>query len=147
MKVLSPRQNLTIAAVLEIAMEEHIVRKRGQSNTTLPSAPTIAARINVPPRYLEKTFQHLVKDKVLEGVRGPRGGYRLARPTEEISLLAIVAVVGALPGEAEDPSRQSPSVVKFVDPFVRKAAEAFEHELSKITIADLLAARPQQSEA
>ena len=146
MKVLSPHQNLTIAAVLEIAMEDIYVRKRGQSNTTLPSAPTIAARINVPPRYLEKTFQHLVKDKVLEGVRGPRGGYRLARPTEEISLLAIVAVVGALPGEAKT-SRQSPSVVKFVDPFVRKAAEAFEHELSKITIADLLAARPQQSEA
>jgi Rrf2 family protein len=147
MKVLSGRQNLTIAAVLEIAMHKHNVEKQELRNTALPNAATIAARINAPPRYLEKTFQHLVKDKVLEGVRGPRGGYRLARPTEEISLLKIAEVVDAMASEVEDLSRQSPAVVKFVDPFVRKAATAFEHELSKITIADLLAPGPQQAEA
>ena len=144
MKALSARQNLTIAAILEIAMHKHNVEKQGLSNTALPNAATIAARINAPPRYLEETFQRLVKAKIIDSVRGPGGGYRLSRPTEEISLLAIAAPVD---NEAEDLSRQSPAVVKFVDPFVRKAAAALEHELSKITIADLLASRPQQAEA
>ena len=143
MKVLSPRQNLAIAAVRQIAMEEHTVKKLELSKTGMPTAALIASRISRPPRYLEVTFQHLTKAKVVDGVRGPRGGYRLARPAEEISLLMIAEVVDAMASEAEDVSRQSKIVAEIVDPFVRQAAETFEYALSKITIADLLAAHVQ----
>ena len=36
----------------------------------------IATRQNIPRRYLEQVLQQLVREGVLSGVRGPRGGYR-----------------------------------------------------------------------
>src|SRR4051794_41954057 len=39
----------------------------------------IARRLGLPRRYLEQVLQQLVRAAVLKGVRGPRGGYRLAR--------------------------------------------------------------------
>src|SRR4051812_50078221 len=38
----------------------------------------IARRLGLPRRYLEQVLQQLVRAGVLKGVRGPRGGYRLA---------------------------------------------------------------------
>ena len=39
----------------------------------------ITKRQGIPQRYLEQVLQQLVREGVLKGVRGPRGGYRLAR--------------------------------------------------------------------
>lgn len=39
----------------------------------------ITRRQGIPPRFLEPVLQQLVRAGVLVGVRGPRGGYRLAR--------------------------------------------------------------------
>jgi Rrf2 family protein len=39
----------------------------------------ITRRQGIPKRYLEQVLQQLVRAGVLAGVRGPRGGYRLAR--------------------------------------------------------------------
>ena len=39
----------------------------------------IARRLVLPRRYLEQVLQQLVRAGVLKGVRGPKGGYRLAR--------------------------------------------------------------------
>ncbi len=61
--------------------------------------------------YLEQLFAHLRRRGLVEGVRGPGGGYRLARPPQEISMARIVAAVdgqGAAravpPGVAEQPA-------------------------------------------
>ncbi|MGB8183329.1 MAG: Rrf2 family transcriptional regulator [Stellaceae bacterium] len=62
----------------------------------------ITRRQGIPRRYLEQVLQQLVRAGVLSGVRGPRGGYRLARERRRISLGEIVRVVQALDG-AEDP--------------------------------------------
>ena len=53
----------------------------------------ITRRQGIPRRYLEQALQHLVRDKILIGVRGPRGGYRLARERRRISIGDIVRVV------------------------------------------------------
>ncbi|WP_337996439.1 Rrf2 family transcriptional regulator [Oleispirillum naphthae] len=58
----------------------------------------ITARQGIPRRYLEQTLQALVRANILIGVRGPRGGYRLARERRRISVGDIVRVVQA--GEA-----------------------------------------------
>ena len=53
----------------------------------------ITRRQGIPRRYLEQALQHLVREKILIGVRGPRGGYRLARERRRISIGDIVRVV------------------------------------------------------
>lgn len=43
--------------------------------------------------YLEQLFAKLRRHGLVEGVRGPGGGYRLARPTAQISIADIIAAV------------------------------------------------------
>ena len=58
----------------------------------------IAERQGIPRRYLEQVLQNLVHADILRGVRGPRGGYRLARERRRITLADIVEVVHAMEG-------------------------------------------------
>ena len=46
----------------------------------------ITEREGIPRRYLEPVLQELVREKILIGIRGPSGGYRLARERRRISL-------------------------------------------------------------
>ena len=43
--------------------------------------------------YLEQLFSRLRKGGLVEGVRGPGGGYRLSRPAKEISIAEIITAV------------------------------------------------------
>jgi Rrf2 family transcriptional regulator, iron-sulfur cluster assembly transcription factor len=56
----------------------------------------ITKRQGIPRRYLEPVLQQLVRAGVLSGVRGPRGGYRLARERRRITVGEIVRVVRSL---------------------------------------------------
>lgn len=58
----------------------------------------IADRQGIPRRYLEQVLQQLVHADVLRGVRGPRGGYRLAKERRRITLADIVTVVEEMEG-------------------------------------------------
>jgi Rrf2 family transcriptional regulator, iron-sulfur cluster assembly transcription factor len=53
----------------------------------------ITERQGIPRRSLEPVLQQLTRAGVLAGVRGPRGGYRLARERRRISVGDIVRVV------------------------------------------------------
>ncbi|MBF0284456.1 MAG: Rrf2 family transcriptional regulator [Magnetococcales bacterium] len=53
----------------------------------------VTNRQGVPQRYLEQVMQRLVKAGILKGIRGPRGGYMLARDRSKISVGAIARVV------------------------------------------------------
>jgi Rrf2 family iron-sulfur cluster assembly transcriptional regulator len=53
----------------------------------------IAARQAIPLSYLEQLFARLKRAGLVEGVRGPHGGYRLARPAEHVSVAAVIAAV------------------------------------------------------
>ena len=69
----------------------------------------ITARQGIPRRYLEPVLQELVRHKVLIGIRGPSGGYRLARERRRVSVGDIVRTVRELETVAdpiEAPSRQ-----------------------------------------
>jgi len=50
----------------------------------------LAAEIGVPTHYLAKVLATLARAGVLSASRGARGGYRLARPAERITLLEVV---------------------------------------------------------
>jgi len=62
----------------------------------------ITQREGILARYLEPVLQQLVREGILVGIRGPAGGYRLARPAEQISIGDIVRVVDGLEA-GEDP--------------------------------------------
>ena len=53
----------------------------------------IAKRQGIPKRYLEQTLQLLVKNKILIGARGPKGGYSLAKERRKIKLSDIIYCV------------------------------------------------------
>ena len=53
----------------------------------------IAKRQGIPKRYLEQTLQLLVKNKILIGARGPKGGYSLAKERRRIKLSDIIYCV------------------------------------------------------
>lgn len=60
------------------------------------SLTSIAARQDISPNYLEQLMAKLKKAELVESVRGVNGGYRLARPADEIS---VGDVLRALEGE------------------------------------------------
>ena len=61
----------------------------------------IARAREVPERYLLKLFRPLVSARVLHSLKGPNGGYRLARPAAQVTLLEVVeAVDGPVRGES-----------------------------------------------
>jgi Rrf2 family protein len=58
---------------------------------------TISQQQNVPKRFLEQILNDLKSAGIVQSRRGVAGGYRLARPPEEITLAAIVRhIEGAL---------------------------------------------------
>jgi len=78
---LSKKTLFAIEAVLDIAF--HAGSEPVQSRE-------ITRRQCIPKRYLEQALQQLVRDNILVGVRGPRGGYRLARERRRITVGDIV---------------------------------------------------------
>jgi Rrf2 family protein len=58
------------------------------------SVNTIADRQGLPPPYLEKLLIELRRAGIVDSVRGPQGGYRLAKPPSDISLGQILEAVG-----------------------------------------------------
>jgi Rrf2 family iron-sulfur cluster assembly transcriptional regulator len=53
----------------------------------------IGERQNIPARYLEQIFQRLRRAGLVQGKRGPGGGYTLSRGTTEITLRDVVEAV------------------------------------------------------
>jgi Rrf2 family protein len=53
----------------------------------------IAAEADIPSHFLAKILQDLARDGFLRSSKGPRGGFRLRQPPEEISMLAIVEAI------------------------------------------------------
>ena len=51
-----------------------------------------AARQQISEKYLESIVKDLVRGRLVEGTRGKGGGYRLARPAEEIGVLEVLSL-------------------------------------------------------
>lgn len=53
-------------------------------------AGELSRELDLPENYLSKTLHVLAREGVLDSIRGPGGGYRLASPPEEVSLLDVL---------------------------------------------------------
>ena len=64
-----------------------------QKDDGLLSATRIAAAMEIPPRFVGQVMGDLVEAGFVEARIGRGGGYRLCRPADQISILAIVEAV------------------------------------------------------
>ena len=64
-----------------------------QGPDRLVSLSEIAERQDISLAYLEQLFVKLRRAEIVDSVRGPGGGYRLARPVEQIRISEILAAV------------------------------------------------------
>ena len=115
-------------------------------NQSVVRIQTISQQQHIPKRFLEQILNDLKSAGVVESKRGVAGGYRLARPPEDISLATVIRhIEGALapvscvseqfyekcscPDEARCAIR---SVMK-------EARDAVVKVVEKLTVADLCA--------
>jgi Rrf2 family iron-sulfur cluster assembly transcriptional regulator len=92
------------------------------------SAQVIAEQQAIPSRYLEEIIGELRKAGFVVGKRGPRGGYRLARPAGEIAVSEVISVLSnsgsAHTGEPQD------EITRLVEHSVDQRIESAVGELS-----------------
>jgi Rrf2 family transcriptional regulator, iron-sulfur cluster assembly transcription factor len=125
MMLLCRRSMLALAAVADIALH---------ARPQPVAAKTLASRLDLPPRHLETLLQALVRADILKGVRGPRGGYELARERRRIS---AAEVVRAVMDEEDGSKTESRFVENVISPIIARASEAFLGELELVTIDDI----------
>ncbi|MCC3306148.1 RrF2 family transcriptional regulator [Sneathiella sp. HT1-7] len=120
----------------------------GLSGDGVLSAAALAEFHGVSTSYLLKHLQALSGRGILKTVPGPKGGYRLARTPDEISLLDIVlAVEGSEPAfRCQEIRQRGPNPLpksKYTKPCginaaMLRAEQAYRAELRKVSIADLI---------
>ena len=126
---LSRKTLLALEAVIDIAFN---------ARPEPVQAKEITARQGVPQRYLEQVMQQLVRAGVLKGVRGPRGGYRLAKERRRISVGDVVRVAESLEDEDAEPiDPRSELGMRIVAPLIQTLQDEVMARLDAISIEDL----------
>ncbi len=92
---LTTKGRYAVTAMLDLALHQQLdaasdVSKAGDVAVTLSD---IAENQNISLAYLEQLFAKLRHHGLVEGVRGPGGGYRLARDVDSISMAQIITAV------------------------------------------------------
>ncbi len=100
----------------------------------------ITSRQQIPERYLEQVLQRLVRVGILKGVRGPRGGYRLARPPERISVGEIAAVIRSMDNAEDKIDGETASILgrHVVLPVFSVLDAELMERLDRVTIVDMM---------
>nr|WP_303246102.1 Rrf2 family transcriptional regulator [Synechococcus sp. HK05] len=105
----------------------------------------IAARQAIPERYLEQMMAMLRRGGLLRSIRGARGGFQLARPAAEITLLEVIL---CLEGESKSISPGASSAERRV---IEQLGSALLQQrlarLEAISLADLLHERDAMLQA
>lgn len=126
-----------LLALYEIAQQQH-----GNANPPGVRAGDIAQKHKLPKAYAAKILSQMANAGVLHSDRGPRGGFRLNRTAEEISLYDVFDSVGAVVG-----TRAKGPFVKGLPPTLQNAmtraygdaADALKDVFAKVHLADILA--------
>ena len=139
---LSAKVDYAVRAAIELAAA-------GQDQLT--KADAIAQAQDIPPKFLENILGDLRQGGLVRSQRGAEGGYRLARPADEITIADIIRVVegpmasvrGGRPEDVEYAGNAEPLRRLWIA--VRQALrEVNEH----VTLADLASGRlPRSVEA
>src|SRR5215469_11278029 len=127
---LLPRKGvLAIVAVIDIALNA-----RGRP----VAAKALANRHRLPPRHLEPVLHALVRQGVLKGIRGPRGGYELAHDAHQITVDDILRAIRTIEEAEEAPLAKSALLSQVIMPALSQAESAFSDALNHINVNDLV---------
>jgi Rrf2 family protein len=133
MSLVSRKGLLAITAVVDVALH---------SRSRPVSAKELAARHALPPRHLEPVLQALVRDGILKGMRGPRGGYALARHQRDITAEDILRAAESAEQDAGPAVPDSLLLGKVVLPAMAAAEASFSAALAATNV-EALAAQAQ----
>ena len=137
---LTTKGRFAVTAMLDLALN------RGDGSVTLAA---ISERQKISLSYLEQLFGKLRRFGLVERVRGPGGGYCLARPCEQITIADVVRAVDEMQDATQCGGMQN----------CRKEQRCMTHELwvtlndkiyeflSSVTLADEVERQLQQTGA
>jgi len=128
MPLVSRKGILAIAAVIDVAIN---------ARSRPVSAKALAARHKLPPRHLEPVLQALVRDGILKGIRGPHGGYELARDRKRITADDILRAASSADEADESPIPASALISDVVRPALSDAERTFSNALGRINVEDM----------
>ncbi|MCC7490802.1 MAG: Rrf2 family transcriptional regulator [Fimbriimonadaceae bacterium] len=123
---LSRRVEYALQAVIDLAVES------GGERVQLAD---IAARQAIPDKYLEQLLRPLKTAGVVLSARGSRGGYLLARPASQVTVLEVYeAIEGSLREDDEAPVSPGARAIRDV---WRQIGQRLRAELGAVSIAEL----------
>lgn len=107
------------------------------------SVQEIAAAQDIPPRFLEQIFLALKRARYLRSLKGPRGGFQLARPPARITLAEIIRLIdGALaPTDSASKHFYEKTPIEKEKPLLRVFKDIRDYvsnRLEKTTLADVI---------
>ncbi len=126
MKISTKARHAT-TAMLNLALHH------GERSVTLTE---ISRSQEISVSYLEQLFAKLRKAKLVEGVRGPGGGYHLAKPPSRISVAQIVMAVETMPPKRRK-SRKYNELTAPLELWDSFGAQLHDH-LTQVTLSDLV---------
>jgi Rrf2 family transcriptional regulator, iron-sulfur cluster assembly transcription factor len=123
------RGMVALAIVLDVAFHS--------GGDTVVSAAELAERTGMVRRTLEPLLQALSRERLLESLRGPHGGYRLGRPARLIKVSEVICVgLNSLEDSGLDLSGRLQRAV--VEPLWQQFDEALLARAEALSIEDLL---------
>jgi Rrf2 family cysteine metabolism transcriptional repressor len=125
--VITAKSAYAVRALAELA-------RRGASPVPIGE---VAARRGISPQFLESLFVTLRRGGVLQSQRGVKGGYSLARPAEQITVLEVVELLEGEVGAG----------AAALGPPWSDTAEAVRAKLGGTTIADVAQREAQEAGA
>jgi Rrf2 family protein len=128
MPLVSRKDILAIAAAIDVAVN---------ARSRPVSAKSLAARHKLPPRHLEPVLQALVREGILHGRRGPRGGYELAREHWRISVEDILHAANSTEDAGDPPLPSCAPVEDVIRPALADAVRVFSAAIGRISIEDM----------
>ena len=102
-------------------------------------AQRVSKEYHIPLEYLLKILQQQVRANVLRSKRGPRGGFFLARPAEEITILEIIeAVEGPMASHLHlaEQTQNAPFSLK-MEQLCKKAAVSVRDIFTQAKLSDM----------
>ena len=118
----------------------HAVAYMAQQKSDRPVAShKIAQERGIPERFLLKVLKPLVSARVLLSIKGPNGGYRLAKSPGDISLLDVLeAVDGPLRNQSSFAREETDGGLnRRLDRICDQAADQVRKQFQKIRISEL----------
>ena len=130
----------------------HALAYMAQQKTNSPvQSHRIAEERGIPKRFLLKVLKPLVDARILDSVKGPSGGYRLARALNDVTVLEVIEAADnkKIQGKAPRPEKNeeeypnydpsvSMGVYKKLERVCEAAADHTRRHLDSVKVSEIL---------